>query len=50
MLITTAWKLSQFFGEPIKKLWVAERRAAENERELAEVVAEAMGENTKWTL
>ena len=28
--------------------WVAERRAAENERELAEVIAEAIGEGVRW--
>jgi len=28
--------------------WVAERTAAENEREFAEIVAEAMGEGVKW--
>jgi hypothetical protein len=28
--------------------WVAERRNADNEREIAEIVAEAMGEGVKW--
>jgi hypothetical protein len=28
--------------------WVAERRNADNEREIAEIVSEAIGEGVKW--
>lgn len=35
-------------GQGVGMRWVAEKRAAENEREIAEIVAGAMGEGVKW--